>query len=627
MQGKMYGGQQPIVGATVSVYAMSSAGYGANATLLGTPVTTDSSGGFNYGPYTCPANNPPVYIIGRGGNSGAGSNTAIALAAGIGNCNTAASVYVNVNEVTTAATAFALSHFFTTDVSTGAGSIGGTATAAEGNNIGMVNANLYTIPLLVNFISGAANTSTATVTLETAKLNTIANIIAACVNTAPSTSPNCTTLFSNTKTPAGTAPPTDTLQAAVRIALYPYQNVTNLYNLSTPASPFVGLTSAPADFTLAASYTSANLGLAITGTATSGTSSNIDIDATGRVWFPTNKTTAHGIAYFDPSTTSFSSVYGTSLTNPQYVAIDTSNTPLVYGTDLASNKILAVSTASPSAAGQTTYTLVGGTSTGPLAFANTPTTANALLFAGQTNSGYGFYEVGPANTNPTFQAAFTTMPTGVAAYTRNSPSQYYELEAATSGSSTACRFESSYADGVPADSSNQIIASASTTPCITGGAAQMLQGTNESLGVATTANQLCSLNQAACFTAPTATNAPEGIALDGDANVWIANSGNSSVTTFAFSGSQTYTATSPIPYSHSATMPKPYGIAIDRSGNVWTSNAGCVTTTATACTPGSYVLSELIGAAAPTLTPLAVQSGTTPTGGSRPMIEPVKGQR
>ena len=151
----------------------------------------------------------------------------------------------------------------------------------------------------------------------------------------------------------------------------------------------------------------------------------------------------------------------------------------------------------------------------------------------------------------------------------------------------------------------------------------MLQGTNESIGVASSSFKLCDYDKGTCFYGPITLNAPEGIALDGDVQVWIANSGTSSISTLAFTGPSNYLPTSTTPYQHPTTMPKPYGLAIDRSGNVWVSNAGCVNTTSTPCTPGSYVLSELIGAAAPTLTPLAVQNTTTPTNGTRPLATQV----
>jgi hypothetical protein len=57
-------------------------------------------------------------------------------------------------------------------------------------------------------------------------------------------------------------------------------------------------------------------------------------------------------------------------------------------------------------------------------------------------------------------------------------------------------------------------------------------------------------------------------------------------------------------------MTQPYGLAIDGAGNVWAANASCIG----ACTPTSFTLSELIGAAAPTITPLSLQFGGDYTG-------------
>ena len=60
----------------------------------------------------------------------------------------------------------------------------------------------------------------------------------------------------------------------------------------------------------------------------------------------------------------------------------------------------------------------------------------------------------------------------------------------------------------------------------------------------------------------------------------------------------------------------PYGIGVDATGNVWMSNAGC---NVTGCTPGNFTLTEIVGAAAPTITPVSAQItsgnlvGTPPT--------------
>jgi streptogramin lyase len=122
---------------------------------------------------------------------------------------------------------------------------------------------------------------------------------------------------------------------------------------------------------------------------------------------------------------------------------------------------------------------------------------------------------------------------------------------------------------------------------------------------------------------------PYGMAIDGDGALWMADAGNTvnadSSTNKAYAGAQTvplitagtpgsYVGTGGTAINHAyfhgtgngATAFTPYGIAIDNSGNVWMSNVGCVITApATSCTPGSFVLTELIGAAAPTITPVS----------------------
>jgi hypothetical protein len=56
MQGHVFGGQQPVSGATIQLYAANQTGYGTPATaLISGAVTTTASGGFALsGAYTCP---------------------------------------------------------------------------------------------------------------------------------------------------------------------------------------------------------------------------------------------------------------------------------------------------------------------------------------------------------------------------------------------------------------------------------------------------------------------------------------------------------------------------------------------------------------------------------------------
>src|ERR1700679_973415 len=110
IQGRVHGGQFPVSGSTLGLYVAGSTGYGSSggANLLKTPVMSAADGTFSItGDYTCPTANSLVYITATGGNPGLSSNnSAIELAAPLGPCgNLTSSTFININEVTTAATA------------------------------------------------------------------------------------------------------------------------------------------------------------------------------------------------------------------------------------------------------------------------------------------------------------------------------------------------------------------------------------------------------------------------------------------------------------------------------------------------------------------------------------------
>ena len=70
----MHGGQQPITGSTIQLYAVGGGGDGTASTpLLTQTVVTDTNGGFNItNDYTCPTASTLVYIAASGGNPGYG---------------------------------------------------------------------------------------------------------------------------------------------------------------------------------------------------------------------------------------------------------------------------------------------------------------------------------------------------------------------------------------------------------------------------------------------------------------------------------------------------------------------------------------------------------------------------
>ncbi len=274
IQGKVHGGQSPIKGSTIGLFVAGSSGYGSSggANLLSTPVTSGPDGSFSISnDYPCTAGQL-VYLTATGGDPGVGSsNSSIVLAAPLGDCSLlSSSTFISVNEVTTAATAIALGQFFTTTF--GSSSTDRIGTSAS-NPAGLTNA-FATVNNLVNIATGAAVTSATlngtgtgnglsiTATPESAKLNTIANLLAACVNSDGGGSSPCqTTLFPDVTPTAGTVP-TDTLQAAVYMSLNPTSNnsagssanLTALYGLQTATAPFVGWATQPTDWTVGIQY-------------------------------------------------------------------------------------------------------------------------------------------------------------------------------------------------------------------------------------------------------------------------------------------------------------------------------------------------------------------------------------
>jgi len=172
LQGKVHGGQSPIVGAHVYLLAANTTGYGAASVSLltaGTGRTLDSSGGptngFYYvttdangdfsitGDYSCTANTQ-VYAYALGGNPGAGTNPAAGLMAALGNCPAAdnfltTAPYLFVNEVSTVAAAYAMAGFATDALHV---SSSGTAAAKLGIANAFVNA-----AVLETLSTGVAN--------------------------------------------------------------------------------------------------------------------------------------------------------------------------------------------------------------------------------------------------------------------------------------------------------------------------------------------------------------------------------------------------------------------------------------------------------------------------------------
>jgi hypothetical protein len=394
LQGRVLGGQQPVSGAVMQLYAAGQTGYSQAATaLIGSLVLSDANGNFSItGDYTCPYSSSQVYITATGGNSGSGTNANLVLMAPLGACgNLTASTFISINELTTVAGAYALSPFMTspTQLSTTPTNVTGLTNAFATVNK-LVNVNVGQMP-------GSALPAGATE--PTTLLNTLADIIASCVNSngVGGSSTNCATLFSDA-TPSGGTAPTDTLTAALDVAKNPGNNAAALFLLTPGAAPFQPtLTTAPSAYTVSIRYAptstfstpsasavdaagnvwvtnSGNNTIAEVG-ATTGTPtvysggglnapSGIAFDAGGNAWVP-NKGNSTLSAFTAAGAGSVALT--TNLSSPSAVAIDGQG--LIWVTNSGNNQVTAVTASGVSVTGSAAYA-TGGTT--PVAVAINP---------------------------------------------------------------------------------------------------------------------------------------------------------------------------------------------------------------------------------------------------------------
>jgi len=249
INGTIHGGQNPVKQASVQLYAVGTSGYGSASSPLGTAATTDNNGHFSIASgYTCPSGGL-VYVVATGGDAGSGTNANLKMMSTLGVCPVSSDT-VSINELTTVASVWALSPFMAGPTNIGSLS---TPQALAGIAAAFADVNtLVSVPLGTS--PGTAAPTNATV--PTAAIYTIANILAACINTSGTAGSNtsCSTLF--TKTKVGSTTPTDTLTAAMNIAQHPATNVGPLYLLGAALAPYqTALSMQPSDFTLAVTFT------------------------------------------------------------------------------------------------------------------------------------------------------------------------------------------------------------------------------------------------------------------------------------------------------------------------------------------------------------------------------------
>ena len=606
--GRVHGGQQPVIGATVTLYAPGTAGYGSAPSAI-VSTTTDNQGNFTLPqPYTCPANSPVTYLLATGGNPGAGPNQYLAEAALLPACSSlTASTYVYISEVTTVAAAYALAPFAA--LSPGVTNIGVSST----NLIGLTNI-LGPASNLANTTTGQAVTSAAGMVLPYAEINTLADILAACVNTntngVPSTT--CASLFAAATPPGGTAP-TDTFQAAIDIALNPGNNAAALYALATAIAPYQPTlpTPGPSDFAVGIQYNGALIGI-------SGGTTGLDIDASGNAWFVAFGSSAANanITEISPSGTILSGANGYlngDLAEPASLAIDNSSN--VFIVDYYNGLIAEMSPSNT-----TGFPLYPTSLYGPIGIAVDNRNATSWI---------GNYYVG---------TTLTHMTNATGADATNSP--YGGLDAPlgvaidnsgnvwvassddfASGTGYLTKFTGSGTTYTP----QNFASGAGTLP---GDVAIDSSGNvwlTNYVGVALFNNSGTELSPVGGYPSPQNiyTN-PQSVTVDGLNRAWVSNlasdgNGNAlnlpgSVTAFSTNGttgtliSTSTTTTSAgtlLGYTAAGAISQqpngPQSIKVDPSGNLWITGYNAT---------GSQVITELIGIAAPVVTPLSVASST-----------------
>jgi hypothetical protein len=397
LQGKVHGGQQPINGAIIQLYAAGTGGYASAASpLIASTVTSKSDGSFTItGDYTCPSASSLVYITATQGNSGYSNNPNLSMMAALGPCgNLTSSTFIFIDEVTTIGSVWALSPFMT-----GPANVGSTAS----NAVGLTNA-FADVNTLVNTVTGVAPGPMlpAGASVSGSEIDTLADILAACINSAGGTAGDgsaCGSLFSAAN-PGGTpgSAPTDTITAAMNIAQHPALNVGSLYALATPTAPFQPtLGSQPNDFTIAVNFTGGNLG----------SPSSLASDSSGNVWVANSSgNTVTELSHIGAVLSG--SGYTGSLNAPSAIAIDAAGN--VWVANKGNNSVSKL-TSTGSIASGSPYTGGGMSLPAGIAF---DSTGNAWISNSGNASVTQINNTGSLITNFTGGSAIT-VPIGIAA--------------------------------------------------------------------------------------------------------------------------------------------------------------------------------------------------------------------
>jgi hypothetical protein len=552
--------QQTIAGAAVTLYVAGTAGNGSAATpLFSAPLATDANGVFTVpATYTCPSGSSVIYAIARGGKAGTSSeaNPEIALATVLGACSSlSAGNSITLNEATTVATAYAMAHFFSGQ------NIGGTATNSSGLLLAAATAaNL--VDISTGAIPGANFPSTGTP--PTAKINTIANLLNACiVSTAPSTA--CNVPFG-----PGISPPVDTLTGALFLAQEPGGNVAGIYNMSQASAAYSpALTKAPADWTLAVNFGGGGLNAP----------SAVSIDSTGKIWV----SNYYSVASFFTNTgvpVFANGITGNGLDNSYAGAVDANDNfwDLNEETSSSNNGLGSISVFNT--AGSLTATYTSGGINFPLGIAFDPCGVAWVVDYGDSSISRLDSTGKPLSGATGYHSSSIDFPVAVA--TDANCNAYV----ANQSSNTLTRVS---ADG--SDFTDFVVGNGPSGLTVdAGGNIWSANFYGDSIGLVSSSGTVLSGKG---YTGG-GIHHPQGIAADGSGNIWVANYLNTALSEIAGAAAPTPgVILSPAAgWAPDSNLTKAFGLAIDASGNIWITNFA------------TNLLTEFVGLATPVQTPL-----------------------
>jgi streptogramin lyase len=569
--GKALVGQQPLIGASVELYAAGTSGNGSKGVaLLSSAETTDSTGAFSVAAdYDCPSTDSQIYLVARGGEPGSAAsagNNSIALLTALGACSEVDSATpVVINEVTTAAAVYALAQFL---------SAGGNLGASSTNTVGLKNA-VATAQALANVSTGsspgpafAANGSS-----PAAKIDTLANLLNSCASATAGGSA-CSELFSATATPGET--PESTLDAALNLVRNPAANVAELYALASSSSVFTpALAAQPSDWTLFIKYTGGGMN----------NPTSLGVDSAGNVWVASVETLSApssvvGVAsLFSPLGAPMfpQGVTGSGLGYSFGLAVDAkdnawiTNWPSPWG---AGNTVSVFNSSGASVAGSSGYSTGANTYPNGVAI---DTDGSAWVVDWGDSELTHLSSSGQELSGSPYSSMQLIDP--FAAAIDKSHNVWVSNEGGTTvtrvtqdGSQFTSYDCCDYPEGLAIDQSGNV-------------------------WVANDDNSISEISGAGTVLSSGYTSAslddPDEIAIDGAGTVWISNYRGPSLTELAgATSSAPGTVLSPAAgLGPDAGLLEAYSLAIDASGNLWVSNKG------------SNTLTEFIGLAAPVRTP------------------------